>query len=133
MRVTSDRPKTLTDGSVGYLHRIGDAPAPRPVREEKPVPILNVSELLHSWRRGRSGDRLDKLSIDLGVTTHSLEVLGCVHAPYNNTWAFPMFYGDGTYCGIRLRRIDGKKWSERGSHNGLFLPNYMTKYNGNTD
>lgn len=122
MRTASDRPKTLADGSVGWLHRVGDAPAPRPVREEKPAPILNVSELLHSWRRGRSGDRLDELSVDLGVTTWSLEALGCVHAPYCQTWGFPMRSGDNSYTGIRLRNINGDKWAEKGSHQGLFLP-----------
>jgi len=30
--------------------------------------------------------------------------------------------GGNQYVGIRLRRINGDKWAERGSHQGLFIP-----------
>lgn len=123
MRVQSERTKTLTDGSVGYLHRIGDGHNPQPRKsEEQQKPQLNVSELLHSWRRGRSGDRLDELAVDLGVTIWSLEALECIHSPYRETWAFPMRDGDNSYTGIRLRKLNGDKWAERGSRQGIFLP-----------
>lgn len=123
MRVLSDRPKNLIDGSVGYLHAInGERTKAVTHREEKPVPILNVSLLMDLWRKDRRGHRLDKLSIDLGVTTWSLEVLECVHAPYMDTWAWPMRDGNNSYTGIRLRKINGDKWAERGSHQGLFIP-----------
>ena len=37
-------------------------------------------------------------------------------------FAFPMRSGDGGYIGIRLRSLSGDKWAERGSQNGLFIP-----------
>lgn len=123
MRVLSERPKNLADGSTGYLHAInGDRPKVVPTYQEKPAPLLNVSLLMDLWKKDRSGHRLDALSVDLGVTTWSLEVLECVHAPYHETYAFPMRSGDNSYTGIRLRKINGEKWAERGSHQGLFIP-----------
>lgn len=123
MRVQSDRPKTLADGSTGYLHRVGDEPRPQPRKSEvQPAPILNVNQILKTWRAEHRGNSLDVLSVDLGVTTWSLEALECVHAPYYQTYGFPMRSGDNSYTGIRLRKINGDKWAERGSHQGLFIP-----------
>lgn len=118
MRVESS--KKLSNG--GYLHPIGDKPPPRPVLEHKSDHFLNVQERLDSWSQFRYSRRLDDLSVNLGVTRKSLEMLECVHAPYRNTWAWPMRDGNNGLIGIRLRNLDGKKWAERGSHQGLFIP-----------
>lgn len=122
MRSASDRPKLLASGETGWLHPVGDSPKP-PVVYEAPAPILNISSILKQWRsNGRTESNLPTLSAELGVGLRALECLEATRAPYHHTWAFPMRYGDNTYCGIRLRNDKGEKWAERGSHSGLFIP-----------
>lgn len=65
---------------------------------------------------------LDTLAMALGVTPRSLEVLGCVKTPYYDAWGFPMRSGTNVYVGIRIRKMSGEKWAERGSRSGLFIP-----------
>jgi 5S rRNA maturation endonuclease (ribonuclease M5) len=122
MRVVSDKPKTLQGGETGWLHARTNLSDFKPEHKEVERPILNVERTLSTWRSQRSTQRLAELSVTLGVTVSSLEDLGVVHAPYHQTWAFPMRTGDNQYCGIRLRNIKGEKWAERGSHQGLFIP-----------
>lgn len=122
MRVESERPKQLSSGETGWLHPVGSKASPRPVRAENPAPLLNTNLLMDVWRKDRRGHRLEELSASIGVTVRSLQMLECVRAPYHNTWAFPMRSGDGSYTGIRLRNLKGEKWAERGSHQGLFIP-----------
>lgn len=122
MRVQSDKPKALAGGETGWLHYRGEHPQPVPENKEPERPLINVASLLNEWSNDQRGSRLPELSVKLGVTVESLESLGCVHAPYHNTWAFPMRTGDNSYCGIRLRNLQGEKWAQRGSHSGLFIP-----------
>ena len=122
MRVQSGQPKQLAGGEVGWLHPIGADYAPPVMERERPAPLLNVSETLTEWAAMRWSQSISTLSSELGVTNIALEQLGCVRAPYHETWAFPMRTGDNSVCGIRLRNIEGKKWAERGSHAGLFIP-----------
>ncbi len=120
MRTESNRPYQMKDGSIGWLHPVGENQIlPRPVRMENPTPLLDVNEKLKAW--AKIPDQLDQLKSSLGVTRSSLETLGCVRTPYWETWAFPMRDGRNQYIGIRLRRINGEKWAVPGSHNGLFL------------
>lgn len=122
MRVQSNKPKTLQGGEVGWLHVRGDHPPLRPENPEPPRPVLDVNKILEEWSQFRNGPRLTELSVNLGVSVLSLQALEVVHAPYHNTWAFPMRTGDNAYCGIRLRNLKGEKWAQRGSHQGLFIP-----------
>lgn len=125
MRVQSDKPKTLRGGETGWLHPRSGAD-PVPVVREPPQPQLNVERTLNLW--GRYNTMISTLSASLGVSGRSLEKLGVVHAPYHNTWAFPMRTGDNGLCGIRLRNLKGDKWAERGSHQGLFIPQEEPSY-----
>lgn len=122
MRVESDKPSK--GGSGGWLHPAHSGPAPRPFLHPAPgntMPPLNVAAKLKEWLAIKWEQDLGLLSERLGVSVSSLSALGCCRAIYRNTWAFPMKSGDGHYCGIRLRNLDGKKWAERGSHQGLFM------------
>lgn len=122
MRVQSNKPKTLQGGETGWLHVRGDhVPLPS-VRQEEPAPIINVEQMLGEWRQFRGGSRLPNLASHLGVSVTALEIMDVVHAPYHDTWAFPMRTGENSYCGIRLRNLKGEKWAVRGSHQGLFIP-----------
>jgi len=92
----------------------------RPAHREEAAPLLDVAARLKAW--SWAPPHLDKLARELGVTSRSLEALGCVHTPYYDTWGFPMRDGNNKYVGIRVRKINGEKWCEKGSRNGLFIP-----------
>jgi len=120
MRMDSGRP--MKNG--GWLHKLdGSTPfIPRTYVEQDEV-HLNVEERLAQWRSNRKTPiPVHPLSAMLGVTSRSLEVLDCCKAPQYRTWAFPMRAGDNSYTGIRLRNEDGEKWAEKGSKQGLFIP-----------
>lgn len=122
MRISSKMTKNFCDGSKGWLHPVGEtAHKLSPPTERKPV-TLDVRTVLREWGRHRRPGAMSLLASDLGVTLESLELLGCTKAPIHGTWAFPMRTGEGEFCGIRLRRDNGDKWAERGSHQGLFIP-----------
>lgn len=69
-------------------------------------------------------DALDGLSRSLGLTVQSLRRLGIGWT--GRCWAFPMVGGDGTVCGIRIRALSGKKFSQRGGKDGLFVPSDLS-------
>lgn len=122
MRVESDKPKTLADGSIGWLHPTGDMPLPTPPPIERESVTLDVAGLLKYWEKFLRSSSMAALSDELGVSLGALETLECTKTPYHQAWAFPMRDGSNTYCGIRIRNSDGEKWAERGSHQGLFIP-----------
>lgn len=124
MRVTSSKSKTFVDGSIGYIHPLEGAvvrefPHHKAAREK---PILNPEIKLKQWRDKIGSTALPVLAGQLGVSFESLFYLGCQRTTYYKTWAFPMRNGDNAIVGIRLRSEDGKKWAEKGSHQGLFIP-----------
>jgi hypothetical protein len=124
MRVASPRQKTFVDGSTGYVHAVGNMPVrqlPTNV-SRKEQPVLNPHILLKKWRHMSGNGPLPLLAAQLGVTPLALETLGCLRTHYYKTWAFPMRSGDNHVVGIRLRSEDGRKWAEKGSHQGLFMP-----------
>lgn len=62
---------------------------------------------------GRSADKL-------GI---NCEILRRLHVGFDGrAYSFPMFGADNELTGIRLRTLDGKKYSYRGGENGLFVP-----------
>lgn len=125
MRIPSPRSKTFIDGSVGYIHALDGA---TPVREfarhkaARELPILNPDLKLKKWKREIGHACLPVLATQLGVSFQSLFYLGCQRTNYYKTWAFPMRNASNAIVGIRLRSEDGNKWAEKGSHQGLFLP-----------
>jgi hypothetical protein len=126
MRVESNRPKWLSDGSLGYLHRIDGAPLPSMAelaRKSEPRKVqCDWGSRLKQWEQSHGLTSLNYLSKSLGVTRKSLELLGTVKSPQHSVWGFPMFDAKRNPIGIRLRHENGKKWSEPGSFNGLFIP-----------
>lgn len=128
MRVQSQRPKTLADGTVGWIH-MRDGKALPPVRkyEERPAPVLNAALKLASWSRSVLNGSVKDFAVSIGVSSDALFSLGCQPAPYHKTFAFPMRDGNNNIVGIRLRHENGKKWAETGSHQGLFIPQCESK------
>jgi hypothetical protein len=65
---------------------------------------------------------LGLLARRLGVTEGSLRRLGVGWSARHRAWTFPMYGAAGEVRGIRLRGLDGRKWSIKGGREGLFLP-----------
>lgn len=122
MRVVSNKPITLKDGSVGYIHD-GQGAVPLVKEKPKPEPVINSSKLLCEWRESNQSKPVTILADKLGVAASALLSLGATWASPHRAWAFGMKDGWGNLIGIRLRSDDGHKWAVRGSHSGIFLPN----------
>lgn len=121
MRVESPKPRTLSDGSVGWMHPANGNHVP-PSCKLRPPPIINVSRIVRDWSRCGTARDFVSFSESLGVTRESLTSMECLKYPNGNAFAFPMVDGHGNYIGLRIRHGDGRKWAEPGSHSGIFVP-----------
>lgn len=120
MRVQSERPSK----NGGWLHA-PDSAQTLVIYQRKADPVveLNVEQTLKEWKRTACGNRsIDDLAKELGVSADSLRMLGCVYSDQIHVSGWPMRDGNNNYTGIRLRHKNGRKWSVKGSHPGLFLP-----------
>jgi len=127
MRVTSDRPFSMSSGEIGYIHKLTEAikwikpfnPKPKP----KPVTI-DCAQLFKVAHSRTTEAMIAKLSKDLGVSEESLSKDNGICAAWfeqSNAWGFPMHDGGYNMIGIRLRcSTTGRKWAVTGSRNGLF-------------
>jgi hypothetical protein len=123
MRVVSQRSKTFTDGSIGYLHgRDGQAVQYNPPKR-KEQPFVDSAKIAQQWADHYGTESLTYLAKNLGICKAPLELLRCVKAPQPCVWGFPMREGKGHIIGIRMRHENGRKWCNPGGHNGLFIPN----------
>jgi hypothetical protein len=122
MRVKSDRPTR----NGGWLHRIADAPPPRPPCRvyvpASPEPERDWRALLERWTRRTAPVDFARLAHLLGVSAASLKRLSAALSDRPGVWAFPMCDAKRRVIGIRLRAADGRKWAVAGSRNGLFWP-----------
>lgn len=122
MRVQSQREKTFSDGSVGWMHRIDGGPFPiEPPKPKANKPAPNLNAMMEKWFRFTKPEAREKLAQTLGVTTKSLELIGAALRD-DHTWAFPMRDARNYVVGIRIRSDLGRKWAIEGSHQGLFIP-----------
>jgi len=87
---------------------------------------IDFESMLNGWHEKTSSEKIQELSVKLGVDYESLCCLGSAWAPEHNAWAFAMRDIKREIVGIRLRNSDGKKWSVKGSRQGLFWPNEST-------
>jgi len=121
MRVQSEH--VAKDG--GWYHEYGEKkPAYIPPKRSAPKVNLDFEGKIRLWRTFIK--ELPKLSIELGVSEESLELLNfCRDSGYDyssSAFACPMRDGDNKIIGIHLRCDDGTKRAVTGSRNGLFLP-----------
>jgi hypothetical protein len=119
-------------GEAGWLHRLRDDPAWQPAKRfvrsvslSLPVPLRDLADLAASYRQAVNADRLHTLARSLGLSVESLTALGIGWSGAHLAWSFPMTDASGRVLGIRLRRPNGFKFSVKGGHEGLFIPNGM--------
>lgn len=120
MRVTSARPSKNSMG--GYFHPLNGHVAHIPLKEPAPRVTIDACGMMRAWFSETERDQYDALGDALGVSANSLIALKCAWAPEHRAWAFPMRDSAGSVVGIRLRSMDGHKWSVRGGREGIFLP-----------
>lgn len=123
MRVQSVQP--MHNG--GYFHPHGGPIPPMPPKREEP-PAIHVAGLIRQWKAHTMILDLMNLGEELGVSSDSLITLDCCWAGPHKAYAFPMRNGEGDMVGIRLRSTNGRKWSVRGSHQGLFIGEMFGKF-----
>lgn len=124
LRVDKGAFKTAQNG-MGYLHRINDDPnfikrqqAPQTVRAINPEMQGIHAECLFRM----TPQLLRELSESLGVSAESLTRISVGWHASGRAYSFPMRDESNAVIGIRLRNIQGKKWSITGSFNGVFIP-----------
>ncbi len=85
--------------------------------------------MARQWARNAERDPVafEQFGADLGIAASALSCFGVGRT--GEAWSFPMHDAERRIIGIRLRRQcqDGtsKKYSVRGSRNGLFLPAHI--------
>lgn len=123
MRVRSEREKTLSDGTPGYLHPLNGSYdfRPEPKKPQSQQPDVAIPSLMERYQRCVMTEDINRLAHKLGVTAYSLRALGAGIRD-KNTWAFPMRNAANEIVGIRLRTDSGLKFAVTGSHQGLFIP-----------
>lgn len=116
MRVES--PKSMKNG--GWLHRLSEPLPPAPVQRRRPEPerTTDMSAMAERFQRNVGLERLKLFAKSLGVGASALKRLRVGHD--GEAWCFPMRDADGRVVGIRRRLPDGRKFSVKGGHEGLF-------------
>lgn len=109
----------------GWLHRFGDS-IDRGALRSPPAPDPPAQRPDFSWlaeRLERAADH-EKLAGWLGVTAAALRALGTGWHDAWRAYAWPMYDPRMRVVGIRYRASRGepRKWAERGSQSGLFIP-----------
>ncbi len=120
-------------GDAGWLHVLRDDPdwQERPRVRRLSIGTANgertdlgplMAEYVAAVDLGGLGDFADSL----GLSVASLNRLRVGWAEQYHAWAFPMVDADVRIRGIRLRALDGHKWSVRGGRDGVFWPAGLT-------
>jgi len=110
---------------AGYRHRIDgkneNLKKVEPPKQSSRFISRNEIENL-AYRYKRESNKVNFIAERLGVSYQSLDRLDVGYDYDSKAWVFPMRDEKELVCGIRYRNIDGKKWSLKGSRNGLFWP-----------
>ncbi len=124
LRVDKGAFKTARNG-MGFLHRINDDPHyVRPVtrRQEARVADHEMQAIHNKCLAGMTLQLFGELCKSLGVSEESLCRLSLGWHEQYSAYSFPMRDESNAVIGIRLRSINGKKWSVTNSRSGIFIP-----------
>ena len=124
-RVESDRPAR---SGVGWIHRLGEDNRCR-CRTASKTSILHLGTTptpdfaaIHAAFDGHP-DMQEGLAFGLGLDGASFAALDVRYDAAKECMSFPMRNPQGEITGLRYRHLaTGRKWSEKGSRDGLFMP-----------
>jgi hypothetical protein len=123
MRVESESPKQLKSGETGWFHfdsqRCGKIPTPEP---KKSTPVVNVGAIMKGMWDDATSSVINMEARRLGVDVSALREMQWGFSRAKHAWAIPMRDGFNNLVGIRYRNDDGNKWTEAGTHTGIFIP-----------
>ena len=125
MRVQSDKPKQFSSGETGWLHNLDLSRMVFPRTKEFTKKHVDCLNLMTRWYEETKPWMREQLAKSLGVMPWTLDDnggLGSAFAKEHRAWAFPMWDGTGGIVGIRLRAANGKKWTVKDTHTGIFIP-----------
>lgn len=118
--------KAVGNKGAGYFHQLQDSDyiGPRwrtpkrvsPERSTNNMRELAVANCKALWRTD-----VERLARELGLSVPSLLQLGTGWSERWRAFSFPMRYPSGNVSGIRYRPWIGKKFSEKGSKDGMFF------------
>ncbi len=138
----------VSDGAAGsstnhgYIHVL-KPPLETPRRDGHTATIRlrnrrrDLDDLVRRWADGTSRDDLEEMGSLLGINPDGLLAIGAcrvtreeVRASGTDCYprsvsAFPMFSASGEIVGVRLRTDHRRKWTIKGSREGLFLPDAL--------
>lgn len=115
---------------AGWLHRLSGTRDPVRRRRSRTIRISaaesapDFSALSAQYQAALDPAVLNRFATSLGVAQQSLTRLGIGWT--GSCWTFPMSAVDGRVIGIRLRTRSGRKFSEKGGHQGLHIPTELT-------
>ena len=114
--------KAASPGSVGRA--VPSPPEQDSTIQCSPSPSTFTSTLdFEKVHRSYDSDPIliEGLATTLGVDDLALKSLDVRFNRFDECWSFPMRDADGQIIGLRFRELAGsRKWSARGSHDGLF-------------
>lgn len=107
----------------GYVHRLAGEAKAQVQSSSTSTFSPNVEEYFAALPQGKLQTALSRrLMMKLGVPEHLFVVMDVRWDDKAKAAAFPMRDASGHIIGIRYRSLDtGKKWSLKGSHDGLFM------------
>ena len=112
----------------GWYHFYDNNVKPVYVPKAKAPPRqIDAHSMLFNWRKTTGELDIKSLAGNLGGHFAALVSMGVAYSARYGAWAFPMFDGDGSMIGIRLRNDEGFKWAVTGSRQGIFLPSPLVK------
>jgi len=109
-------------GDAGFLHILKDRPPQQRrkyVKPQPPRPVINWEKLNADYRNGF--DMIKAVAL-FGVSAMALDEVLIGWDPKKKAHTFPMKDGKGNIIGIRLRTLDGHRFSVPDSKNGIFWP-----------
>ncbi len=127
MRISEGAIKSYPDG--GFLHRLKDSDSWKSRQYVRtvhvpmpPMQSVDMGAIAAQCVRDMRPERMAWLCGHLGVNEDSMKAFRVGWHRSHEAYSFSMKDQDGKVVGIRLRLPNGSKFSVRGGHEGVFIP-----------
>ena len=129
-----DGSKKYIEGS-GYLHILKEtdewkSELGKPQQKQLPEHNEVLAIVARKLCKALTEEKLVDLAERLDLSTASLKRMNLGYSKPQDAYSFPMFRKGKRLLGVRFRNMHAKKWSLKGSKQGLFIPNDLTGEGG---